>query len=310
MRYELSTNLNFNEDKYLVANPDVIHGIERKEFKNGQDHFKQTGILEKRYQKISLEKDLPLGIIHVPKCAGTSLRIEIDSIHSNMYNGVKYSMRKPRFQLFRNPRTYFLQSEHNSVTWTPKELGVAHDQYECLMGHISFKDFHKAGFRDFLLIVREPRIRLLSEYMFQTSRPEYSQKLENYNVTGSKDYFSNYASKISRNVIANVGGAESIFDWQLGDLKFVSYWNDEIPKLMMNMFGRVAQNVRVNETRAGVCDIDFRILDLVHELTEQDSAFLNRLMNSGLLTQRSKEQLDEEFSIYLKSNFNYVKRLI
>ena len=70
MRYELSTNLNFNEDKYLVANPDVIGGIQRKEFNSGQDHFEKAGILEGRYQKISLEKDSPLAVIHVPKCSG------------------------------------------------------------------------------------------------------------------------------------------------------------------------------------------------------------------------------------------------
>jgi hypothetical protein len=178
------------------------------------------------------------------------------------------------------------------------------------MGHISIEDFHKAGFREFLLIVREPRIRLLSEYLFLTSASEYRQKLEHYNVTDTKSYFNRYASKISRSVIENLGGGEFIFDWRLKELKFISYWNDEISKLMLNMFGRESQNLRFNVNRAGISDIDFRILDLVHELTEKDSAFLNRLMNSGLLTQRSKEQLDEEFSLYLKHNFNYVKRLI
>ena len=310
MRYELSTNLNFNEDKYLVANPDVIGGIQRKEFNSGQDHFEKAGILEGRYQKISLEKDSPLAVIHVPKCSGTSLRIEIDSIHSNMYNGIKYSMRESKRKFLRKPRTNFLQSELNLTTWTPRELRSAHDQYECLMGHISLEDFFKAGFREFLLIVREPRIRLLSEYLFLKSAPEYRQKLENYKVTDIKSYYREYASKISRNVIENLGGGEFIFDWRLEEFKFISYWNDEIPKLMMNMFGVKAQNLRANVTGTGIADIDFRILDLVHELTEKDSAFLNRLMYSGILNQRSKEQLDAEFSLYLKNNFNYVKRLI
>jgi hypothetical protein len=310
VRYEPSTHINFEEDKYLVANPDVIGGIQRREFKSGQDHFEKTGIFEGRYQKISLEKDSPLAVIHVPKCSGTSLRIEIDSIQSNMYNGVKYSMKESKRQFLRNSRNNFLQPDHSLTTWTPKELRAAHDQYECLMGHISFADFHKAGFREFLLIVREPRIRLLSEYLFLASASEYRQKLENYNVSDIKSYFSEYASKISKNVIANLGGGGFIFDWRLKELKFISYWNDEISKVMMNMFGRESQNLRVNVTRTRVADVDFRILDLVHELTEKDSAFLSRLMNSGLLTQRSKEQLDEEFSFYLKNNFNYVKRLI
>ena len=219
-------------------------------------------------------------------------------------------MRESKRKFLRKPRTNFLQSELNLTTWTPRELRSAHDQYECLMGHISLEDFFKAGFREFLLIVREPRIRLLSEYLFLKSAPEHRQKLENYKVTDIKSYYHEYASKISRNVIANLGGGEFIFDWRLEEFKFISYWNDEIPKLMMNMFGVKAQNLRANVTGTGIADIDFRILDLVHELTEKDSAFLNRLMYSGILNQRSKEQLDEEFSFYLKNNFNYVKRLI
>jgi hypothetical protein len=79
---------------------------------------------------------------------------------------------------------------------------------------------------------------------------------------------------------------------------------------MMNMFGREPQNIRVNETHSQLIEIDFRILDLVHELTERDSALLNRLMNSSLLSQRSKEQMDEDFERYLQKNFVYVKRLI
>ena len=48
MRYELSTYENFDEKKYLVANPDVVQGILRQEFKNGLDHFEIHGIHEQR----------------------------------------------------------------------------------------------------------------------------------------------------------------------------------------------------------------------------------------------------------------------
>jgi hypothetical protein len=129
-------------------------------------------------------------------------------------------------------------------------------------------------------------------------------------VTDSKSYFRNYSSKISKNVISNLVTTEYIYDWGYKDLQISCYWNDEIPKLMMDMFGMVAQNIRVNETRPKITEIDFRILDLVHELTEKDSALLNRLMNSSLLSQRSKEQMDEDFERYLQKNFVYVKRLI
>ncbi len=310
MRFEKVSKENFHEQKYLIANPDVVQGIYRNEFKDGRDHFEKTGILEQRFQKLSQKEDSPLAVIHVPKCSGTSLRIEIDSICPNMYSGTKYSVRKSRRKFIRNSEINLVQSELEATTWTAKELRSAHDQYQCLMGHISLVDFYKAGFQEFLVIVREPKIRLLSEFLFHTSNSEYRQHLEKFKVTDSKSYFRNYASKISKNVISNLVTTEYIYDWGYKDLQISCYWNDEIPKLMMDMFGMVAQNIRVNETRPKITEIDFRILDLVHELTEKDSALLNRLMNSSLLSQRSKEQMDEDFERYLQKNFVYVKRLI
>ena len=125
MRYEVSTHEIFDEIKYLIANPDVAQAIERKEFKNGHEHFETHGFLEKRYQKISLEKDSPLAVVHVPKCAGTSLRIEIDRISPNMYNGNKYSVRKSQVKFLRIPRSNSAQLELDSTTWSLKELKAA-----------------------------------------------------------------------------------------------------------------------------------------------------------------------------------------
>jgi hypothetical protein len=310
VRYEISTNLNFNEEKYLAANPDVVQGILRKEFKSGHNHFENSGYLEKRVQKISLEKDLPLAVVHVPKCAGTSLRIEIDRVSSNMYVGSKYSVRKPLRKFFRTFNSTSFDPELIANTWTIKDLQAARNQYDCVMGHISLQDFHQADFRDFLVVVREPRVRLLSEFSFLFSNSAYKNYLEKFSATTSKEYFQNYASKVSRNVIHNLTSGRYIFDWLNKDLNISCYWNDEVPRIMLEMFGREAQNIRVNGIGSKSYEIDFRVLDLIHELTEKDSAMLNRLMNSGLLTERSKEKMDKEFGLYIKQNFNYVKKLI
>jgi hypothetical protein len=191
MRFEKVSKDNFHEQKYLIANPDVVQGIFRNEFKDGRDHFENAGILEQRFQKISSEKDSPLAIIHVPKCSGTSLRIEIDAISPKMYSGSKYSVRKSMHKFLRNPKMNLVHSQPEATTWTSRELRAAQDQYECVMGHISLKDFYKAGFKDFLVVVRDPRIRLLSEYIFHTSNSEYRQLLEKFKVKDSKSYFHN-----------------------------------------------------------------------------------------------------------------------
>jgi hypothetical protein len=310
MRYQISTYLNFNEEKYLAANPDVVQGIVRKEFKSGLSHFEISGIFEQRFQKISLKNELPLAVVHIPKCAGTSLRIEIDRISSNMYNGTKYSIRRSSRQFFRTSILNSFESEIKAATWTSKELRASHDQYDCVMGHISLEDFHKADFRDFLVIVREPRIRFLSEWVFLRTHSEYDQLLSQFGVSDNKDYFKTYAQKKSNNTIAGLASAHLIFDSEKSGVNISCYWSNEIPRIMMEIFGQTALNIRSNESPPQKFDIDFRILDIVYELTDRDSSVLNRLMNSGLLTQRSKEQMDEEFALYLKKNFNYVQKLI
>ena len=117
MRYEQVSFANFEEQKYLDVNPDVMGGITRGEFKSGVDHFQLCGYLEDRYQKITLQKYDPLAVVHIPKCAGTSLRLEIDRICPTMYNGTNYSIREKRrpFQ-FRQLKT--AKAEIDSTSWT------------------------------------------------------------------------------------------------------------------------------------------------------------------------------------------------
>jgi hypothetical protein len=93
LRYETSTRENFHESRYLFTNPDVLDGINRGEFKTAFEHFERNGLLEGRCQKLEIKLDAPLGIVHVPKTAGTSLREEINLFHSSIYKGQKYTIR-------------------------------------------------------------------------------------------------------------------------------------------------------------------------------------------------------------------------
>lgn len=249
-------------------------------------------------------------MVHVPKCAGTSLRREIDQISSNMYNGRKYSLQKSKLNFFQVIKSKYTGSEITSTTWSPKELRKAHNEYDCVMGHIRLRDFKDAGFKDFVIIVREPRVRILSEWLFFKSNREYDKMLRDFGVDSIKTYFSIYARTHSRNIIARLTGTDIIFDWSSPSINVSCYWNDEIPKLMMEIFGRTAQNLRSNVSIPQITEIDFRILDLVHELTEKDSAALARLTNSGILSTRPKEKLDDEFQSYFSKNFNYVRTLL
>jgi hypothetical protein len=165
MRYEQVTFINFDEQRYLAANPDVRSGIDCKDFKSGFEHFQLCGNLEDRFQKITLQNEHPIAIVHIPKCAGTSLSEEINFFHPSIYKGQKYAIRGRKKSIFPTS-SLEKKSKLESLTWTLKELDKARDEYLCVMGHISLNDFKQSGFKDFVVIVREPRIRLLSEMIF------------------------------------------------------------------------------------------------------------------------------------------------
>ncbi len=310
MRYEISTHENFDESRYLFSNPDVLDGINRGEFKTAFEHFEQYGYSEGRCQKLKTELDAPLGIVHIPKCAGTSLREEINLFHLSIYKGQKYFIRGRRKSIFPT-RSLEKESKLESSTWTLEQLHEARDQYQCVMGHISLNDFQRSGFRDFVVIVREPRIRLFSEMVFLNNHKEYSETLRNlHGVYDYKSYLSKYARVATSNSITNYSRPGVIFDWEAQTFNVSCYWSDEIGLLMSEIFGKREIGIKSNVTSKEVIDIDYKMLDLVHQLTEKDSVTLDRLMNSGLLSDRSREKMEEEFQRYLKTRFNYVRSLI
>lgn len=310
MRYEQASFANFEEQKYLVANPDVMGGINRGEFKTAFEHFEQFGHSEGRCQKLELELDPPLGIVHIPKCAGTSLREEINLFHSSIYKGQKYAIRGRKKSILPNS-SQEKKSKLESSTWTLKELGEARDQYLCVMGHISLNDFQRSGFRDFVVIVREPRVRLLSEMIFLNNYKEYGEELQNvHGVFNYKDFLSKFARVYAKDAITKYSRPDIIFDGETQSPLVSCYWSNEIPLLIAEVFGKRETGIKSNFTSTEAIDIDYRMLDLVHQLTEQDSVTLDRLMNSGLLSQRSREKMEEEFQRYLKTKFNYVRSSI
>lgn len=309
MRFEKTTSANFDEQKYIVANPDVAAAVQRKEFKSGFEHFQRCGNLEDRYQKITLQSEGPLAIVHVPKCAGTSLRIEVDSISPTMYKSQKYSIRNEKNYFFpRHSREKTLELE--SQGWRLSELARAREQHDCVMGHISLKHFWQAGFRDIVGVVREPRTRILSEWVFLTTTPEYREAMKRDGLLDAKKYFSRYILHPTYKSLSKYKSLDVIFDSNIQALNVRSYWNNEIPELMKEVFGQPGKSISANEAKAQTRDVDFRILDLLNEASREDLSALNRLKNANLLTWRSEEQMEMEFQQYLKKNFNYVRRLL
>ena len=312
MRYELTTYENFDEVKYLVANPDVNEGVRLHQFKSGKEHFETFGINENRYQKIDLSPDASLAVVHIPKCAGTSLRVEIDATEKSLYRGNKYSFRKSsKISTLSSQLPKFMQSKSEVDAWSKHELSAAKQTFSTVMGHISLKNFYISGFQNFLIIVREPRTRLLSEAIFLINNKDDNRTLEKLKVKSFSQYFQRYMKKWSDNVINQLVSPDILFDDKYSLMNVSCYWNDEIPRIMMEVFGKKSLNVRQNVVTKGTkYQIDFRMLDLLYELTMLDVKVISRMINAKLLSERSDTELDSEFKSYIKKSFDYSRTLL
>jgi hypothetical protein len=100
-----------------------------------------------------------LGIVHVPKCAGTSLRRELDAMvdlapmpkyHDPYGNGVEEGAR--------------WAGPVDESTYSISELSEAGRKYAVVMGHVTTRSYVEAGFGSVRIIVREPRARILSMF--------------------------------------------------------------------------------------------------------------------------------------------------
>ena len=49
---------------------------------------------------------------------------------------------------------------------------------------------------------------------------------------------------------------------------------------------------KVNFTKSELIDLEYRMLDLVNQLTELDSISLNQLMKTSLLSERTEEKME------------------
>lgn len=120
----------------------------------------------------------PVGIVHTPKCAGSALRSWISGNVPRAYIGPRYyadSSFTPRRLLGRRVQMAMhsgLPVAEREQYWNLRDLRRFATQHSVVMCHMSVADFVRAGFREMHVIVREPRIRLLSQFLFWRSLPD------------------------------------------------------------------------------------------------------------------------------------------
>jgi hypothetical protein len=59
------TEKNYNEERYLESNPDVVEGIKNGHFKNGREHFDKFGINEGRMYIPKIKSSKKYGSVEI-----------------------------------------------------------------------------------------------------------------------------------------------------------------------------------------------------------------------------------------------------
>lgn len=70
----------YEEQAYLAANPDVAAAVARGQFKSGLEHYQQHGRPEGRRLQPPPQIGRPIFFCHLPKTAGTSLRLALEQM--------------------------------------------------------------------------------------------------------------------------------------------------------------------------------------------------------------------------------------
>ena len=271
-------------------------------------------------------------IVHIPKCAGTTLKIAALRYSDNFYDGEKYFADLSFYQKHRIIDSLYVwrhlrgfRGPRDTLIFSKKELSQTRNSGTHVMGHIELRNFHSAGFRKILVIVREPRIRAISQFRYWQT--VYG---DNVNIYGPAmkiqarlakgtfeeylDFLINHRGKFSKlylNVDASITDMINLkflkrqIRKSRQDVKFHFFWNYEINSALQQLVKTDLEckfeyaNITDNDRKIPVTD---SVYELLHEYAKPDMRSLDFLMSHGL-TFRDRVSLDDEFNVYARSYF-------
>ncbi len=280
---------------------------------------------------ISIKSDA-IGIVHIPKCAGTTLRIAASRYSENLYNGKKYFADLSFYSKYRVLDSLYVwrhlkgfREPRNTLLFTKKELSQAANNGTHVMGHIELRNFLSAGFCNILVMVREPRIRVISQFRYWQEvyddnasicgpAMKIQAKLAKGTFEEYLDFLINHRGKLSRlylNVDSTITDMINLkflmrqFRKSRSDVKFHFFWDYEINTVLQQLFRTDSEfyferlNTTNNNLKIPVTNSTF---ELLHEYAKPDMRSLEFLMRHGLAF-RDKDSLDDEFNLYSSSYF-------
>ena len=252
-----------------------------------------------------------VGIVHIPKCAGSSLQ-GILSSNLDIYVGPRYFHRSALDSLSATS----WGGESASVGDLARILTMNHS----VMGHYSARVLIEAGATDLFLTLREPRARIISLYRFWQGLPKAvfagEPALQRSLSMGFLRFLTSPASQAAvDNVIAahilletpiwTTNGIHSD-NWQKLKPNFrMAVWPDqslEVVSSIRSIFGLhrapVDEQHRKNVTKKNHQEperLSDEVVTIMQRYTRYDSEVIGMLMDEGLLSPRSQNELDSDF---------------
>ena len=269
---------------------------------------------------------LGYSFIHIPKTSGWRIRQELSEHHKFPKQQAKYWS---DFEQFKFSETFFGLCLHKSpaeltdrsespTMISPIELRQQYENRDSFCGHITLNSGLRAGYRVFCSLIREPRARLLSDYLFHRlgGSEVHSLPSNATTVIAAK-------SSLDEFIMAKIGPSTSLYEKYLrpkGRARMARYhlelfWNEQAAELLRTCF-------QVNPSSRFDTDIinsitkkdNFASLKLVsttiqqaienplfRQVTSLDVQLLQEFMDLGTLDHKDSRELDREFDDYVNS---------
>ncbi len=271
-----------------------------------------------------------IGIIHVAKCAGTSIRSALAI--PRVYQGpIYFDWRGQGWGSHRQRYNGFSDERMQQFT-DPIGLRSVWDEHSVVVGHYTAETLSQSGAERLIATVREPRSRLLSTYCFWKQHGSnlahgwglWGQVTEAATMGSFSDFLRHKGiwpatqGRIARQVLefGRIGRwtrhapqPDRILRRMRANYPRVldkldsAFWSNEGTLLLARVRSLADIDPLIyqstNVTPPGLATgqrLTHSDLDALDELTAQDRWLLDRLMRDQLLSLRSQAELDDEFA--------------
>lgn len=269
---------------------------------------------------------LGYSFIHIPKTSGWRIRQEL-------FEHLKFPQQQAKywsdFESFKFSETFFglslpkdpaqLVDRSESPTMiSPIELRQQYENRVNFCGHITLNSGLRAGYRVFCSLIREPRARLLSDYLFHRLGGSEVHSLPSNATTSIAA-----KSSLDKFIMARIGPSNSLYEHYLrpkGRARMARYhlelfWSEQATELLRTCFQvtpsssfdtDIINSITRKDTFASL-KLDSATIQqaienpLFRQVTSLEVQLLQEFMDIGALDYKDSRELDREFDDYVNS---------